>query len=909
MKKEESFHEQSVEAVLKKLSSSANGLTEKETKQRRLKHGLNEIKEKDSFSIPLVILRQFKSLMVYILIAAAVISFFLERKIDAYVIIGIIFSNVVIGYLQEAKAEKAIKALKKMVVLKTKVYRSGELIQIPAKYLVPGDVIFLEEGDKIPADARLIEIKNFRTVESSLTGESLPIDKYLKQFPEKTSIADRRNMVWLGTFVASGQAKAIVVATGSGTTIGKLAQTIKSIEHRRSHFQEKSDILAKYMAIIAVVGAFAIFVGGFFIQKLPVSEILIFTLASLVSGIPEGLPAILATVLAIGAYRMAKKNAIIRNRYATETLSVVDTIITDKTGTLTQNTMTIKEIILAGQKTISVDGNGWVPKGNFYQSGKQIIPLENEHLEKLIHIAAYCNNAQIKETELKDKEGKETRYEIIGDPTEAALVVLAEKAGVKKRVLYGKEKKLDELPFNPSLKYRASLSIMSEQNGVKQIYVVGAPEAVLKNSTYVLKNGRKAKLTEDDAKKLAEQTDSMTSKAMRTLAMAYKEIKTDAREISEKETEGLIFVGIVGMSDPPREGVKEAISKAKTAGIRVLMATGDHKNTAISIAKEIGLVSSNDNAVLTGAELSAMSDSEFERAIKNVSVFARLTPEMKLKIVKTLQKKGKVVAVTGDGVNDAPALKQADIGISMGLIGTDVARESSEVILADDNFASIVNAIEEGRTVFINTRQTSFFLVTTGLAEHITIVSTIFLGMPLPLLPTQILWLNIITGGVTDVAVSTEQVHHEVLKEKPRDKKENILTKEITPFLILMTAIMLVMTILVFRTYLPYGEEKARTAAFIILSLTQVFNMFNMRSLKNSVFKIGFFKNRFVIGAFALSLAILISLLYIPYLKVLFGFVGVSLAELFYFFALSSIVLWSGEGYKFLRRLGMKRAK
>ena len=898
LKEADHFHAKTPEEALKQLNSSPSGLTEKEAKLRKYKYGSNEILEKKTLSPVIVFLRQFKSLMVYILLAAAIISFLLDRIVDTYVILVILIINSIVGFTQEYKAEKAIKSLKKMIVLQTKVLRNSELMQIPSKNLVPGDIVILEEGDRVPSDCRLIEIKNFRTVESSLTGESLPVDKFLKVLPSKTSLSDRKNMVWLGTFVVAGHAKALVVSTGESTAIGRLGKSIESIKARRSHFQEKTDVLAKYMAIVAFAGALLVFLIGYFIRDIPLSEISLFSLASLVSGIPEGLPVILAMVLAIGAYRMAKKNAVVRERFATETLGVVDTIITDKTGTLTENTMTVQEIILPGQNNIEVTGHGWEPEGNFIQNKKQLLPLQNKHLVKLLHIAAVCNNSKL----FKDKE--ENKYKIIGDPTEAALLVLAEKAGFKRQLLLEKEKQIDELPFSPELKYRASLSVLTQRNSTKEIYIIGAPEAVIQHSTQILKNGRKTKLTEQDKKILENKIDALAHKAMRVLAIAYKEVPSSLNELTEKETTKLVFVGVIGMIDPPREEVIDAISKTKKAGIRVLMATGDHKNTALAIAKKIGLIEHKEGKVLTGSDLESLTQKEFEKALKEVSVFARLTPQMKLRIAKTLQEQGHIIAMTGDGVNDAPALKQADIGVSMGIIGTDVARESSQIVLADDNFASIVNAIEEGRIVFTNTKQTSFFLVATSIAESTTIISTMLIGLPLPLLPTQILWLNLVTAGVTDVALSTEQNHHDVLNEKPRDRNENILNKEIIPFAILISLVMVILTLILFIYHLP-DLSKARTAAFTAMSFTQLFNMLSFRSLRRTSFSIGLFSNKYINWAFIISALLAFIAIYLPMLQGVFNFTPLSFQEIVLIFILSSSAFWTSEIYKKVRKTAL----
>ena len=483
-----SFHSKSVEIVLKKLSSGINGLSQKEAKTRLQDFGPNELLEKRAKNPILIFLKQFHSSLIYILLAAAAISLFIGHAVDVYVILAVILINAIIGFIQENKAERSIQALKRMIVPYAKVFREGKLLQIHAKELVPGDIIFLEEGDRIPADARLLEVKNTRTVEASLTGESLPIDKDIKALSEKTGLADRKNMVWMGTFVASGQAKAVVVYTGIKTAIGKVAASIENIKKVKGHFEKKTDTLARQMGIIAIACSFIVFLVGFFIRGFAFSEIFIFTIASLVAGIPEGLPAVLVIVLAIGAYRMAKRNAIIRTLSATETLGVATVIATDKTGTLTQNTMNVEKIILPGEDEITVSGEGWRPSGDFFQKNNIIAPLENARLSKLLHIACVCNNSRI----VKEDE----KYKIIGDPTEAALVALAEKAGLRKEELLEKEKRIDDLPFNPELKYRASLSVLVEESRKKEIYVVGAPEAVLARSSFMLEGKEEKKINQ-----------------------------------------------------------------------------------------------------------------------------------------------------------------------------------------------------------------------------------------------------------------------------------------------------------------------------------------------------------------------------------------------------------------------------
>jgi Ca2+-transporting ATPase len=536
------YHSLSTQKVLDELSTSLDGLSKDEAKNRFLVHGPNEIPEKKHTHPFLIFIKQFHSILIYILLVAALISFFIGHIIDVYVIVGIVLINATIGFMQERKAEKSIRALKKMIVPYSKVFRESVLLQVPSRELVPGDLVFLEEGDRIAGDALLLEVKNFRTVEASLTGESLPITKFVGTLPEKTALADRKNMVWMGTFVAGGEAKAVVTSTGAKTAIGKVAESLEKIKREKGHFEKKTDTLAKQMGIIAAVGASFTFLIGFFVRDFEFSEIFLFTLASLISGIPEGLPAVLVIVLAIGANRMAKRNAIIRTLPTTETLGVASAIATDKTGTLTQNTMNVKKIILPGEEEISVSGEGWVPKGNFSQKDKIIFPLENSRLSKLLHIGAICTNARI----VKEEDEKES-YKIIGDPTEAALVVLSEKAGLKKDVLLQREKKIDDLPFNPDLKYRGSLSVLVEDTGLKEINVIGAPEAVLEKTSHIFGKNRIRKIRRSEMQELLAQTRELASQAMRVLALAFKKVPSDVDNLTESLVDNLVLVGIVGM--------------------------------------------------------------------------------------------------------------------------------------------------------------------------------------------------------------------------------------------------------------------------------------------------------------------------------------------------------------------------
>ncbi len=904
---ENNWHSQTAEEIFNKFSTSQDGISEKEAEKRLEEYGLNEIKDEKGIHPLIIFLKQFQSGLVYVLIIAALISGLFQKMIDVYVIVVVIFLNAAIGFFQEYKAEKAIQALKKMIVPVAKVYRKGNLLEISAEHIVPGDVVVLEEGTRVPADIRLFHVKNLRTNESSLTGESLPSGKNKEPVSEDADLGDRKNMVWMGTFVVSGRGKGVVVATGNKTAFGVIAKDISDIKKRGGHFEEKVGRLAKQMAFFAFGSSLLIFLLSLYTQEIKLEEVLSlsenfqesvrFAIAALVSGIPEGLPAILSVVLAIGATRMAKRNAIIRKLPATETLGVTDHIVTDKTGTLTQNTMNVRKILLASGTKIEVTGEGWEPEGKFIKEGEIITPLNKPNLEKLLHIAGVCNEA-----ELTKKEGEE-KHQIVGDPTEAALVVLAQKAGLNEELIHEKERKLDDMPFNSKLKYRASLSVLLNGKEEKQIYVVGAPEEIMERVGYIQEKEEVREIKEEDRKRITQQVEGMTKEAMRTIGIAYRKVVKETTELEKEMMDGLVLVGVVGIVDPPRPEVKEAIAKAKKAGIRVIMTTGDHKGTALAVSREIGLVDEDDDRAFTQRELSEMSQEEFEKAVSEVNVFARLTPHMKLTIAKTLQEKnGAVVAMTGDGVNDAPAVKQADIGIAMGIAGTDVTKEAGEIILADDNFASIVNAIEEGRIVFRNTKQASTTLISTNFAEHVTIItSLLLLGGQLPFLPTQILWLNLITDGFSGAPLAAEPGHSDILKEKPRNKNEGILTLDVLPILVLTAVVMATITLLAFNYYQEVSIEKARTAAFSVMAFTQLFRAINMRDMKRSVFKIGFFKNMYLIVAILVALVLQVAVIRIPFFQEVFNFETISYFEVFILMALSSSVFFFGEIYKYVR--------
>lgn len=878
------WHTKSNEEVFRELKSSEKGLTNKELNKRIEKYGKNEILEKRKTPRIFIFLKQFNNPLIYILIVAMIISFMFKHKLDGYIILGIILVNAIISFVEEGKAEKAIDSLKKMIVSYARVYRDNGWVKMASSNLVPGDIIFLEAGDKVPADARLIECKNLKTQEASLTGESFPMDKKNIILSNKISLGDRVNMVFYGTLVVSGEAKAIVVSTGQNTAIGQIAESIQEIVQPKMHFQEKMSQLAVQMGIFASVGAILTFLIGYFWAKQNLFDVFLFSIASLVSGIPEGLPAVLMIVLSIGTTRMARKNAIIRHLPAVETLGVATVIATDKTGTLTENSMTIEKIITA-EGNFEVSGEGWKPEGEITKEKKKISVLNFKTLNKLINISALCNKGNI------SKKGKD--YEILGDPTEVALIVLGGKVNIEKENFV--KNIIDDFPFDSELKLRASL--IKEKNKT-QIYSVGAFERILDRCSHVLERGGKFKINIKNKNEFMKKALELAKQGYRVLGICYKDTKV--KSIVEENLKDFVFVGFVAMKDPPRKEVKNSIKKAQNAGIRIIMKTGDHKETAFAIAREIGLVTEGDK-IMTGEDLEKLSKKEFSEVVKTVNVFARVTPKMKMKIIQTLQEQGEVVAMTGDGVNDAPALKKADIGIAMGLVGTDVARESSEMVLADDDFSSIVDAIAEGRTVFRNIKRTSFYLVTTNVAEDITIVSSLSLGLPLPMLPIQLLYLNLVTDTFNGVALAAEPTHEDVLNEAPRNKKQRILNMDILPFLILIAGLMAFVTIPLFKYFLGDGLDKARTVAFVSMSMFQLFNVLNMRSIKKSVFKIGLFTNKWVILSLGVSLVLMFGIIYLPFTANIFQFASLKLWEIGLIVLATSSVFVFGELYKLIR--------
>ncbi|MFH0922521.1 MAG: HAD-IC family P-type ATPase, partial [Candidatus Micrarchaeota archaeon] len=748
------WHARSHADVLKELESSEKGLTGGQVRERLVKYGRNELKEGKKKGPLRMFLEQFTDFLVLLLIAAALISGFLGELLDAGVILAVVLLNAIFGFMQQYNAERAIAALKKMVSPKARVLRDGVEKEVDTHELVPGDIIILDEGGKVPADSRLFEAISLECEESALTGESVPSRKEAAVVLKKEqAVAERENMVFLGTVVTHGRAKAIVVETGMNTQVGRIAELVQEVEEEQTPLQRKLEVLGKQLGTAALVAVVIIFLVGVGLRGGNLFEMFLIAVSLAVAAIPEGLPAVVTVTLAIGVQRMAKRNAIIRKLTAVETLGAATVICTDKTGTLTKNEMTVREVFADG-KRFEVAGRGYGLTGEFTLNGKRVSALKDEALFLLLKTGVLCNNASLAIS--SDKKNSS----VLGDPTEGSLVVLGWKAGLDFEELREEHEFVSEIPFDSS---RKMMSVLRKDGGKTVSFVKGAPEAVLAKCAKILKDGKEIVLSEKDRKEIFDENKRMASQALRVLAFAFK------KNAVEKNAESdLVFLGLVGMMDPPRPEAKTAVEACNAAGIRVIMITGDNRDTAIAVGKELGILR-DGLEVLTGAELDEASDEEIDTIIEKTAIYARVSPEHKLRIVNALKRKGEIVAMTGDGVNDAPAIKRADIGVGMGITGTDVTKEASDMIATDDNFASIVNAVEEGRIVFDNIMKSVKYLVSCNIGELLAVFTAIIGGLATPLVPIQILWMNMVTDSAPALALGLEQAEPGVMQRKPRD--------------------------------------------------------------------------------------------------------------------------------------------
>ncbi|RJQ38536.1 MAG: HAD family hydrolase [Dehalococcoidia bacterium] len=861
------WHNLTVEETLKELDASRSGLSKEKAKERLHQHGPNELTAKGKTPAILVFLRQFASPLIYILLAAALIEFFVMHKpTDASVILAVVFLNAIIGFVQESRAERAMEALKRLAVPQAKVLRAGAVIQAPARQLVPGDIIVLEAGDKIPADARLIEAASLSVDESILTGESVPVEKFTGAIKGEAVVADMGNMAHMGCAVVNGRGVAVVTSTGMNTEIGKIAGQIQEVKPPPTPLQRNVSRLGRYIGIL-VLGIIGVLVVIGVIKGYGFEEMFTLAVAAAVSAIPEGLPVMVTVVLALGMRRMAKRHALIRKLTAVETMGAVTAICSDKTGTLTESEMTLRQVYLSG-RTIEITGAGYRPEGEFLENGQKIEPVKDEGFLLVLRISALCNDSTLK------LDGD--KHQILGDPTEGALLVAALKAGLNQKALQEEQPRLAELPFTSEKRYMATLH--PGKDGKAIAYVKGSVDNVLAMSRQILVNGTAQEMTPEKRTELEEKNVEMASKALRVMALAYAESSPTPEQLSHEHLDGaLTLVALVGMIDPPRQEAKKAIADCKRAGIKVMMITGDQKVTAVAIAEELGLP---PGEAVTGLELGQMSDEELSNRIDGISVFARVEPIHKLRIVNAMKTKGYTVAVTGDGVNDGPALRAADIGIAMGIKGTDVAREASDMVLTDDNFASIVAAVEEGRVIFSNIRRSVFYLLSTNIGELITLIIAIVAGIPLPVVAVQLLWINLVTDGIFTIPLGVEPRHSNVLEDPPRRKKAGIVYSGMLWRIVFIALFMSIGTFFVFKWELPrVGLEEARTIAFSMLVAFQWFNALNARSDQQSIFKLGLLSNRLLLGGLGLAVILQAIVIYAPPFQKLFYTVPLSLED------------------------------
>ncbi|MFP4431126.1 MAG: calcium-translocating P-type ATPase, SERCA-type [Spirochaetaceae bacterium] len=884
-------HTLSVERAIEALEADGKkGLTDEEARHRLTEEGPNELEEKGRPGILRLLIDQFSSFLILILVAAAGVSLAVGEPVDAAAILVIVILNAILGVVQEHKAEEALEALKQMSAPDVEVIRDGEPRSVEVGAVVPGDIVKLKSGSSVPADLRLIEAVNLRIDEAALTGESVPVEKRAeKTLDAKTPLGDRENLAFKGTAVSSGRGTGIVTATGMNTEMGKIAEMIQSYEDEDTPLQKRLRQLGKWLGTISLIICGVVFVYGvlrdtdvlaLFREGLApylstyrqnLIELFMIAVSLAIAAVPEGLPAVVTICLALGMQRMVRRHALIRKLPAVETLGTATVICSDKTGTLTENQMTVVKAWVAG-RTFEVSGRGYDPEGSFTADGEEVGPEEEDRLWLLLIGGLLCNDASL----WKDEE---SRYSISGDPTEGALVVAAEKADFSKSAWEERWPRAREFPFTSSRKRMTTVHRMDEKAGLAGGFVAfmkGAPDVVLNYCSEIAgENDEKPQdLTEDTKEQILDTNTSMARAALRVLAVAYKPLKEAPPEDAEAADveEGFVFLGLMGMIDPARPEATHAVQVAKTAGIRTVMVTGDYKETAAAIAKENGILREGGR-VLTGAELDELDDETFAEEVESVDAYARVSPAHKVRILDALKSRGHVVAMTGDGVNDAPALKRADIGVAMGITGTDVSKQTSEMVLTDDNFASIVSAVEEGRVIYSNIRKFVYYLISCNIGEILVIFVAMMAGLAIPLTPIMLLWLNLVTDGAPALALGVEPGDPDIMKRPPRPPAAPVINSDMR---IGVTVQAVVMTVAVNASYLialnryPGSLEMPRTVAFVTLVLSELWRAFTARSDRLSLFRIGLGTNRWMVAAVATSLALLLVVIYLPFLRPVF---------------------------------------
>jgi len=917
-------------AVLAALASDARlGLTQQEAQARLARDGPNELAAEKSIPAWRRFLEQFQDVLVILLLIATAISatlWFIEREsalpYEAIAILAVLLLNAIMGYVQQSRAQQAVAALQRMSAPKANVVRDGTQQSIPASQLVPGDLILVEEGNTVPADARLLESVALQAAEAALTGESLPVTKDCAAIAREVPLGDQNNMLFSGTSITYGHGRAVVTATGMHTQIGHIATMLNEATVEATPLQKELAHVGKLLGLIVVAIAVVMIATIIVVEDVhglsAILDVLIFGVALAVAAVPEGLPAVVTAVLSLGVQRMAKRNAIVRHLAAVETLGSANVIASDKTGTLTKNEMTVRAIVTASGR-VNLGGTGYSPEGEIVRDGAAAddstkgsidAPLRTE-LRRALAVGDRANNAVLQE--------HDGCWSVQGDPTEGALIVAARKVGLESEALGRRFRRVGEVPFSSDRKLMTTLHTDAEQDQLL-VFTKGAPDVLLERCSQELVGESSRPL--DDARRadIRNRSQQLAGEALRTLGVAYRSLPAGASpdaEADERLEQDLVFAGLLGMIDPPRAEAKEAVALAKAAGIRPLMITGDHPVTAAVIAAELGV--SDGRRVRTGAELEKMSDEALRGAVQETSVYARVSPHHKLRLVQALQQTGAIVAMTGDGVNDAPALKTADIGVAMGITGTDVSRQAADIVLSDDNFATIVAAVEEGRAIFANIRKFLRYLLASNMGEVMTMFVGVLLGerlgllgsagsIVLPLLPTQILWINLVTDGGPALALGLDPADPDVMLQRPRPRSESVITGSMWLEVLLSGAIIAAGTLFVLDASLPGGFvagpgtlAHAQTMAFNTLAFFSMFMVFNARSATRSAFA-GLFSNRWLWGALLLALLLQAVVIYVPFLQQAFSTVPLSARDWLVCAAVGSSVLWLRELSKLIRR-------
>lgn len=860
------WHTLSVEQVFEKLQVSNQGLTLEEVNSRLRHYGHNQLPEIKPSSVLMRFFSQFHNLIIYVLLMTAVITLVLGHLVDSGVIFGVVIINALIGFIQEGKAEDALQAIRNMLSPQASVLREGKQSAIAAEQLVPGDIVALQSGDKVPADLRLIKCKHFRIQEAVLTGESLPVEKQTAPVDNHAELGDRLSMAYSGTLVSSGQATGVVIATGVNTEIGLISTLVSKVETLVTPLLKQVAQFGRWLTGTILVIATATFFFGHYYQGYPFTEMFMAAVGLAIAAIPEGLPAIMSITLALGVQRMAKRHAIIRRLPAVETLGSVTVICSDKTGTLTCNEMTVKSVLTSDQ-LYSVSGIGYNPHGDFQLDQKNIDPETDPVLEEIARAVLLCNDATLHE--------KQGNWNLHGDPTEGALLAMALKAGLEIQFEQEQWPRTDVIPFESEHRFMATLH--HDHSGHGFTYIKGAPERILEMCSKQRSHGEDMVLQHNY---WLQQMQSMAKQGQRLLAIAIKPVSNEQRNLTFTDMEtGVTLLGIVGMIDPPRAEAIAAVKDCQAAGIVVKMITGDHADTAAAIGVQLGLMAA-DGKVLSGHEIEALSDTDLQQAVDNINIFARSSPEHKLRLVKAMQANGHVVAMTGDGVNDAPALKRADVGTAMGLKGTEAAKEAAEMVLADDNFASLAHAVMEGRTVYDNLKKAILFILPTNGGEALIIVAAIMLGRMLPITPVQILWVNMITAVTLALTLAFEPPEANVMQRPPRNAKDPLLNRRLIWRIVFVSLIIVSGTFGLFLWERLHGEtiEHARTVAVNTLVMFEIFYLFNSRKIEASVFnREGFVGNRYALLAAMLLIVFQLMFTYLGVMQTLFGTVAISL--------------------------------